>query len=80
MDRNNNGASYRFGLLPDEAPLAMAYVPWQEWEKIYEDEEKALMRGTLFEALDLPWYPSACERGGNCENRSGTCRRCGDNR
>lgn len=58
--------------------LAMAYVPWQEWEKIYEDEEKALMRGTLFEALDLPWYPSACERDGNCENRSGICRRCGD--
>ena len=56
--------------------LAMAYVPWQEWEKIYEDEEKALMRGTLFEALDLPWYPSACERGENC----GTCRKCGDNR
>jgi hypothetical protein len=61
--------------------LAMAYVPWQEWEKIYEDEEKALMRGTLFEALDLPWYPTACEtceRDGNCENKSGTCRRCGD--
>ena len=64
--------------------LAMAYVPWQEWEKIYEDEEKALLRGTLFEALDLPWYSSACgcerEREDNCGNRSGTCRKCGDNR
>ncbi len=53
--------------------LAMAYVPWQEWEKIYEDEA-ALSRGTLFEALDLPWYPSACD------GKSDTCRTCGDHR
>ena len=50
--------------------LAMAYVPWQEWEMIYEDEV-ALTRGTLFEALDLPWYRSACDDG----DRS--CRKCG---
>jgi len=53
--------------------LAMAYVPFQEWEKIYEDEA-ALARGTLFEALDLPWYQSAC--GGE----NGNCRKCTDNR
>ncbi len=53
--------------------LAMAYVPWQEWEKIHEDET-ALARGTLFEDLDLPWYQSACDR------ENGTCRKCGDNR
>ena len=51
--------------------LAMAYVPWQEWEKIYEDD-MALARGTLFEALDLPWNQSGCD--------SGTCRKCGDHR
>ena len=47
--------------------------------RLNEKEEKALMRGALFEALDLPWYPSACgacERGENC----GTCRKCGENR
>lgn len=43
-------------------PLAMAYVPFQEWEDIYDDET-ALARGTLFRALDLPWYRSACGRG-----------------
>jgi len=53
--------------------LAMAYVPLQEWEMLYDDET-ALSRGTLFEALDLPWYESACD-GGN-----GTCRKCTDNR
>ncbi len=53
--------------------LAMAYVPWQEWEKIHEDET-ALARGTLFEDLDLPWGQSACDRG------NGVCGKCSDNR
>ena len=53
--------------------LAMAYVPWQEWENLYE-EEAALARGTLFEALDLPWYSCACDRrnenpGKCCDHR-----------
>ena len=54
--------------------LAMAYVPMQEWEKLH-DEETALIRGTLFEALDLPWYQSAC---GDRNNDS--CRKCGGSR
>ena len=33
--------------------LAMAYVPWQEWGELY-DEEKALCRGPLFPGLDKP--------------------------
>lgn len=43
-------------------PLAMAYVPWQEWRNIYE-AEKALCRGTIFEELDKPF----CGIGG-CQN------------
>lgn len=35
-------------------PLAMAYVPWQMWRKIYE-AEKALCQGTIFEELDKPF-------------------------
>lgn len=35
-------------------PLAMAYVPWQMWRKIY-DAEKALCQGTIFEELDKPF-------------------------
>ena len=34
--------------------LAMAYVPWQKWQKIY-DAEKGFCRGTIFEELDLPF-------------------------
>ncbi len=34
--------------------LAMAYVPWQEWNEAY-DEETALQRGTLFPELDKPF-------------------------
>ncbi|MEF9942207.1 MAG: spore coat associated protein CotJA [Lachnospiraceae bacterium] len=32
-------------------PIAMAYVPWQMWRKLY-DVEKGLCRGTIFEELD----------------------------
>ncbi len=51
-------------------PLAMAYVPMQEWEGIVDDET-AFARGTLFEALHLPWYESACDK---------KCGKCGDKR
>ena len=40
---------------PAKVSLAMMYVPYQRFEKLY-DEEKALSRGTLFEELDLPFY------------------------
>lgn len=43
-------------------PLAMAYVPWQEWQNIY-DAEKGFCRGTIFEELDKPF----CGIGG-CQN------------
>ncbi|RGO28485.1 spore coat associated protein CotJA [Dorea sp. OM02-2LB] len=33
-------------------PLAMAYVPWQEWREIC-DLEKALCQGTIFQELNL---------------------------
>ncbi|MBQ7624100.1 MAG: spore coat associated protein CotJA [Clostridia bacterium] len=35
-------------------PLAMAYVPRQEFKEIY-DMPKALSRGTIFAQLDLPF-------------------------
>ncbi len=37
-----------------ERPLAMAYVPYQEFEELYSDEE-ALYNGTLFKKLNLPF-------------------------
>ena len=41
------------GLL-DKMPLAMAYVPWQQWTKTYE-LERALSAGTIFPELDKPF-------------------------
>lgn len=43
-------------------PIAMAYVPWQEWKNIYA-AEKALCRGTIFEELDKPFSG----KGGCCK-------------
>ena len=40
----------------NQLPLAMATVPRQRFEKLYP-LEKALQRGTLFQALDLPFCP-----------------------
>ncbi|XCP84191.1 spore coat associated protein CotJA [Roseburia hominis] len=42
-----------------QMPLAMAYVPWQNWKRIY-DKEQAFCRGTIFEELDKPF----CGMGG----------------
>ncbi|MBE6021638.1 MAG: spore coat associated protein CotJA [Cellulosilyticum sp.] len=38
----------------ENMPIAMAYVPWQQWRMIYEPKE-ALKRGTIFKELDLPF-------------------------
>ena len=38
----------------DDMLLAMAYVKWQTWQKIY-DVEKALHFGTIFQELNLPF-------------------------
>ena len=35
-------------------PIAMAYVPWQEWQNIYE-AEKGFHQGTIFEELNKPF-------------------------
>lgn len=61
--RGNSNAYQSFGCpsprceqddMLEGMPLAMAYVPWQNWRKIYEPE-KAFHRGTIFEELDKPF-------------------------
>lgn len=37
-----------------DMPLAMAYVPWQEWKQVYEPCQ-ALEAGTIFPELNLPF-------------------------
>jgi len=41
-------------------PLAMAYIPWQAWEKTYEPDE-GLMNGTIFPCLNLPFLGGRCK-------------------
>lgn len=39
---------------PQETPVAMAYIPFQQFGKLYVPE-KALERGTVFPELDKPF-------------------------
>lgn len=39
---------------PQHVSLAMAYVPYQPFEHLY-DGETALEKGTFFKALDMPF-------------------------
>ncbi len=50
-----NGNTSRF---PECTPLAMAYVPFQQWGEVYSEDD-ALEAGTLFPELNFPF-----ERGG----------------
>ncbi len=50
----------------EDFPLAMAYVPWQQWQNVY-DGANGLERGTIFGELIFPFqYP-----GPGCRNGSG---------
>ena len=58
-----------------ERSLAMVYAVEQPWQGIY-DSEIALVNGTIFEALDKPFYPSGCSMSNGCRGRSnGGCQR-----
>lgn len=39
--------------------LAMAYVPWQQWQQLYTPEQ-GFARGTMFPDLYLPFQPRRC--------------------
>ena len=43
------------GTLPAHAPLANPYVPFQEPDPPKYEARKALIRGTLYPGLDLPF-------------------------
>jgi len=45
-----------------DKPVAMAYVPWQEWHSLY-NVEKGLHCGTIFEELHKPFRGA-----GGCHN------------
>ena len=50
-------------------PLAMAYVPWQQWKNIYEGG-KGLEHGTIFEELIFPFQFASCVCGNSAMKQS----------
>lgn len=52
MYKMHNAAD--MGRFPDETPLAMAYVPMQEWETPFE-EPVGFAKGTIFPKLYFPF-------------------------
>lgn len=50
-------------VFPKEIPFAMAYVPFQQWQKPY-DPEAGLDRGTIFPCLDKPFIGEEAVKNG----------------
>ena len=48
-----------------EYPLASVYSPCQEWRNLYSPTN-ALLKGTLFSELDLPFAGKNCVGGKGC--------------
>lgn len=44
----------------DEFPIAMAYVPWQQFKGICENLEKGYYDGTVFPELNKPFTGRRC--------------------
>ena len=51
---------YSFNEPLDKYPIAMAYVPWQRFDKMYDDLEKAYKYGTVFPELNKPFTGRRC--------------------
>lgn len=49
------------GAFEQQFPIGMGYIPWQTWSRTYP-QEQALMRGTIFPDLDLPFEYRRCRR------------------
>ena len=47
------------GSFRKDYPLAMAYVPWQQWKNPY-GPERGLAQGTIFSELDLAFDKGRC--------------------
>ena len=55
MDHKNDTKEYGYGMLPAKAPLANPYVPFQMVDPPMYEPRKALIRGTMYPGLDLPF-------------------------
>lgn len=52
---NKDSCTYKEGPLPSCAPLAVGMIPMQQSAMPAYDSDEALVRGTLFPGLDLPF-------------------------
>ena len=52
---NNESCTYKEGSLPACAPLALGTIPMQACATPAYEKDEALVRGTLFPGLDLPF-------------------------
>lgn len=62
MDKNQRRREGMTGHLPAEAPLANPYVPFQKNNPPKYEARRALVRGTLFPGLDLPFLGMVNEK------------------
>lgn len=44
----------------EQFPVAMAYVPWQNMTRVFENLEEAFRIGTIFPELDQPFTGRRC--------------------
>ena len=51
---------YDFAEKLKDFPIAMAYVPWQRFDKICDDLEKGFQNGTIFPELNKPFTGRRC--------------------
>lgn len=61
MQRNDNSRNAMNGMterFPQNTPIGMAYVPFQQWGEVYSEDE-AFENGTLFPELNFPFERGA---------------------
>ncbi len=58
---SENCPSTAAGVLEQQFPVAMAYVPWQQWQTTYPPE-RGLVQGTIFPDLDLKFAFGGCSK------------------
>ncbi len=51
---------YLFDENLDKYQIAMAYVPWQHFNKMYDDLDKGYRIGTIFPELNKPFTGRRC--------------------
>jgi hypothetical protein len=61
MQNPFNGEAVNCEIPKNKCSLAMAFVPWQNWERLY-NEERAFDTGTVFPSLDFKFCGEGIEK------------------